>query len=189
MGLNAFSESSPTTYLYNVSRLLKSEVGQTRTYEFASDEPMDLDDSVASDIHGQVKFTLTNLGVIADVHASATLDLTCARCLEPGQSTISVQFQEEFQPEIDIATGLPSRTPRSEDAFSISQNHMVDLTEPLRQNLVLSIDLIPVCSRDCKGLCPTCGTNLNTETCACPPIKPPNPFEALQSLFSERQSN
>src|SRR5947209_2702782 len=107
---------------FNVSQLLKSDIGATRDYDFESDEPMDLDDSVARDIRGHVKFTLTNFGILAAVEARANLDLTCARCLEPFQTATTVSLEEEYQPLIDIATGLPSRTPRIDTAFVISQN-------------------------------------------------------------------
>jgi uncharacterized protein len=172
-----------STIQFNVSQLLKSDIGSTRWYDFAADEPLDLDGSIARQIRGHVKFTLTNFGILAAVEASALLDLTCARCLEPFQLPTSVAFDEEYQPLIDIATGLPSAAPRTADSSLISQNHTIDLGEAIRQALLLSMELIPVCKPDCQGLCPTCGVNLNIETCACPPAEEPSPFAVLQGLL------
>ncbi|HZS93335.1 MAG TPA: DUF177 domain-containing protein [Chloroflexota bacterium] len=173
------------TLEFNLSQLMKGAVGETRSYEISSDEPIDLDDATASDIHGAAKFTLTNFGVVAAVHADAQLDLVCARCLETFRGPTAVDFEEEYQPVIDIATGLPSKTPRNENAFSISPRHTIDLREALRQHLTLAVDLIPVCRPDCKGLCPTCGVNLNNETCACEPVEETGPFAALKTLLKD----
>ncbi|MBV9278997.1 MAG: DUF177 domain-containing protein, partial [Chloroflexi bacterium] len=68
-------------------------------------------------------------------------------------------------------------------AFSISQNHTIDLKEPLRQHLLLAVELMPLCRQDCRGLCPSCGVNLNVEQCACPPDEEPSPFAVLQGLL------
>lgn len=174
--------------LYNVSQLLKSDVGQARQYEFESDEPIDLEGDVANNLRGTVRFMLTNFGILARIHADATLHLTCARCLEPFQTPTAVDFEEEYQPLIDIATGLPFQGPRSDTAFTITQNHTIDLTEALRQHLLLAVEIIPVCRDDCRGLCQTCGVNLNLEQCACPPPEVASPFAVLQHLLVEAES-
>jgi uncharacterized protein len=171
--------------LFNVSQFLKADVGGIRTYDFSMDEPLDLDGDVATGICGTVKFTLNNFGILATVQAHADVHLTCARCLEPFQTPIDVAFQEEYRPVIDVATGMPSRLPESDTAFQISPNHMLDLGEAVRQQLLLGLEIIPVCGPECKGLCPTCGANLNTEQCACPPAEPTNPFAVLAALLTD----
>ena len=173
------------TLEFNLSQLMKAAVGETRAYDISSEEPIDLDGATARGIYGTAKFTLTNFGVVAAVHAVAQLDLVCARCLEAFHAPTSVDFEEEYQPVIDIVTGLPSKTPRNENAFSISPRHTIDLREALRQHLTLAVDLIPVCRPDCKGLCPSCGVNLNNETCACEPVEEAGPFAALETLLND----
>ncbi len=173
---------------FNVSQLLKSGIGQSRAYEFEADEPLVLGEESASDVHGHVRFMLTNFGIVANVDAHGLLHLNCSRCLEPFSSPVDMTFTEEYQPTIDIATGLPATTPHNDSAFEISQNHTIDLSEALRQHFVLAEEMIPVCREDCKGLCPTCGNNLNTDPCACPPAQEESPFLALQGLFADRDT-
>ncbi|MGH2442024.1 MAG: YceD family protein [Chloroflexota bacterium] len=171
---------------YNVAQFLKTDVGHVTTFDFQSDALMELDEAaVAGAIRGHAKFILTNLEILAQVDASAILHLTCARCLEPFRTPVTVDFEEEFQPSVDILTGSPLSAPSSDVIFTLTQNHTLDLREPLRQNLLLAIDMIPLCSGGCKGLCPTCGTNLNENTCACPTPEDPNPFRVLQELLTE----
>ena len=43
----------------------------------------------------------------------------------------------------------------------------IDLTNGLKENLLLAIPMKIACSKDCKGLCLTCGINLNEHKCAC----------------------
>lgn len=176
-----------TSLQYNVSQLLKGDVGEKRIYSFETDEVLDLDGNKAHQVHGTVKFTLTNFGVIAAVEAGATLDLTCARCLESFRLPVDVSFEDEYQPVIDIHSGLPSTAPRSDTAFTISPNHTIDLAEALRQQLLLTVEIIPVCRPDCKGLCATCGANLNLGPCVCPPSEEPSPFAALQGLLVDSE--
>lgn len=171
---------------FNVSQLLKSSVGGTRSYDFDGDAPIDLDgSSVADQIAGHAKFTLTNFGILAHVDAQASISLTCARCLEPFRSDVAVDFEEEYEPSIDIETGLPAAEAHTENAFFITSNHQIDLTEALRQHFLLAVEIVPVCRADCQGLCPTCGVNLNVETCGCPAPEPASPFAALQGLFPD----
>jgi uncharacterized protein len=177
------SGPEPVSLLFNVSQLLKSEIGQTRSYDFEGKEMLDLGDWSATEIRGHAKFTLTNFDILAHVGARGVLQLTCARCLESFTAPIDVQFDEEFVPSIDIQSGLPAGTPVSDVALPISSDHMIDLGEAIRQQFLLSMDLIPVCSPGCRGLCPSCGVTLNTETCLCPPQEPANPFEVLKGLI------
>ena len=175
---------------FNVSQLLKSEVGQSRAYDFQADEPIQLDESSSvSGVAGRVKFALTNFGVVATGEADGLLHLNCARCLEDFETPAHVSFNDEYRPTVDIGTGLASEVPHSETAFDISANHTIDLAEALRQHFLLTVDLIPVCRADCRGLCATCGVNLNNETCTCPPAEEPSPFAVLEGLLGDRESD
>jgi uncharacterized protein len=54
-----------------------------------------------------------------------------------------------------------------EDATTIDEHHVLDLTEVVRQALFLAMPMNPICKDDCAGLCPQCGSNLNQEQCQC----------------------
>ncbi|MFO7870161.1 MAG: DUF177 domain-containing protein [Kiritimatiellia bacterium] len=45
----------------------------------------------------------------------------------------------------------------------------VDLTDDAREAIILAFPNYPVCSSECRGLCPYCGTNLNVGKCGCKP--------------------
>lgn len=44
---------------------------------------------------------------------------------------------------------------------------LVDMTDDLREAVLLGMPSFPLCSQDCKGLCPVCGQDLNKEECEC----------------------
>jgi uncharacterized protein len=44
-----------------------------------------------------------------------------------------------------------------------------DLTDEMRETILLAFPSFPVCRESCKGLCAQCGANLNQESCACRP--------------------
>jgi uncharacterized protein len=51
--------------------------------------------------------------------------------------------------------------------ISYYRDDRIDLNELLREQFYLALPMKPLCRDDCKGLCPQCGTNLNTGACSC----------------------
>lgn len=55
-------------------------------------------------------------------------------------------------------------------AYEISEaTETVDVTPDIREDVLVQVPHYPVCSPECRGLCPQCGTNLNLASCACRP--------------------
>ena len=74
-----------------------------------------------------------------------------------------------------------------DDAFVTSieiseTTDFLDLTEEVREAIIFALPSYPVCSKTCKGLCMTCGKNLNTGTCACHEAGNVNRWGALDGL-------
>ena len=67
-----------------------------------------------------------------------------------------------------VVSGAPVALPQDPDAFSIDSQHVLDITEAIRQYAVLALPMKPLCKPDCQGLCPHCGRNLNEGQCSCP---------------------
>jgi uncharacterized protein len=67
--------------------------------------------------------------------------------------------------------------------FSFYQNERIELDELVLEQLELSLPIRILCQEDCKGLCAQCGTNLNVESCDCPPPIDPR-WQALAELKS-----
>lgn len=152
----------------NVAQLLRAPVGTSRSYEFQEDEP-DLAGELAlrSPIAGTIKLTRTSHGILADVRYTVDVEQECGRCLEPARSTIASEVSEEFLPSTNIVTGLPETMDASPDEPRVGPNHELDLTETIRQDIVVQQPLQPLCRADCPGLCPDCGRELQNGACTC----------------------
>lgn len=153
----------------NVAQLLKQPVGAVRQYELQ--EQLDLiDEGVVpvAPLIGTVHLLRTQRGVLVHLQARTQVQLACSRCLEPLTTPVEINFEEEFFPTIDIQSGLPIEAPEDDKAALIDANHVLDLGEMVRQYLLLSLPMHPLCREDCAGLCPHCGHNLNEGPCACP---------------------
>ena len=111
---------------------------------------------------------------------NGTLRQECRRCLEP----VSTRFAREL-----TMVFAPSRTPEAEDdgdvRFFKENAAELDLGMPVREELILSVDPYVVCDPDCRGLCPRCGANRNTETCACAGSESDPRWDALRAKRDE----
>ena len=99
----------------------------------------------------------------------ARLGLHCGRCLEP--------FVKELDEDLDLffmPHEAEADADEEEQEVELSDRDMVvayyeddriDLGEMVREQMLLALPLRRLCREDCRGLCPSCGTNRNTGTC------------------------
>jgi len=171
---------------FNVAQLLKEHSGETRQHTLHENiEQLDPDLTPLSTLDGTVLFIRTTEGALVTGGLHCSLELACARCLEPFSFPLRFTLEEEFHPTIDIATG--ATLPRTEDddpATQIDARHELDLTEVMRQNILLALPPHPVCRSGCLGLCPQCGKNLNEGPCDCKPDDIDPRFEKLKELLN-----
>lgn len=80
-------------------------------------------------------------------HLSAQVKCVCSRCLK--------ECVERVEKEFDL------RFPLDES------NQIIDITEVMREEIILDSPWKFLCKQDCKGLCPRCGMDLNKEKCKC----------------------
>jgi uncharacterized protein len=104
----------------------------------------------------------------------------CRRCLETVPGTLSAEVTMVF---------VPSDSPGAEDdgdarVFDARASEL-ELIEPMREEVVLAIDPYVVCDPKCKGLCPRCGVNRNTDTCECAEEEIDPRWDALRALQKE----
>jgi uncharacterized protein len=172
---------------YNVSQLLKEHVGATRQYQLHQDI-VELDPSLKplTALNGTVDMLRTNEGILVRADLHTTVELTCSRCLAQFAMPIRFKMEEEFRPTVDIVTGarLPV-TDEMDEATMIDANHLLDLSELVRQDLTLALPLVPLCRNDCRGLCPNCGTNWNESECDCSSETMDPRFQILRQLLDE----
>lgn len=109
-------------------------------------------------------------GLLATGTVDGGWDGLCRRCLGPVRGELHVPVQELFEP-----------SPRDGESYPLG-HHTVDLEPLAREALTLALPLAPLCSPDCRGLCPTCGADLNQRDCDCPPVEADHRWSALDEL-------
>lgn len=87
------------------------------------------------------------------------LSLICDRCAKPFQREKAVEYETLLA--FELANG------ESDDIVELSQDGELELDELMLEVFLLEMDTKNLCSQDCKGLCPGCGADLNTEQCRC----------------------
>lgn len=175
---------------YNVAQLLKEHSGQTRRYTLHEDiQHLDPDIVPLSALNGTLELIRSADGIFVLGNLRASLELTCVRCLTPFALPLQFALEEEFRPTIDIATGatLPIAND-DEQATRIDAHHEIDLTEVIRQNILLAIPARPLCRSQCAGLCPICGKDLNEGPCNCQRAEPDPRLAKLKEWLNEDES-
>ena len=133
------------------------------------------------------KFTLMNLDDAISVQfedINLSVEMECERCLKAYSEKIKIPSADRiFELEAPVDIEDPN------DIFLIDRKTFeIDLTEPLRQEIILHFPAIPVCSSGCQGICPLCGTNRNSKKCDCQEEKAEEhkPLAALKDLFKDQ---
>ncbi|MGH9207283.1 MAG: YceD family protein [Acidimicrobiales bacterium] len=112
-------------------------------------------------------------GILATGTISAAWGGECRRCLTPTQGHIAVRVRELFE----LGGG-------SEESYSLAGDQL-DLEPMARDAVVLELPLAPLCSNECRGLCPGCGVNRNETSCSCV-VAPDRRWAALDALKEGR---
>ena len=171
--------------IYNVAQLMKSPVGTSLTADIHEENvQLDEDLKVVGPIVGKVRMRRVNQGLLVDGAVDVPLELTCTRCLKQFEQTMHILLEERFYPTIDIVTGMPLPPFEEEDVFPIDDHHLIDLTEAIRQAVLLELPMVTLCQEDCAGLCSQCGHDLNLGPCACKP-EIDERFSALSALLQK----
>lgn len=167
---------------------IAQRVGKQMFYEV--DEPASsIDDvPVQSAIRGHLRFTNTGdlLLVRGELHTS--VEMECSRCLRLFEMPLICEVEEQV--ELRAIAARPFEhlqvtiIPEEGDTLFLEGN-LLDLTELIRQMVLVSLPIKPLHSPDCKGLCPTCGADLNEGECSCErPVGHPA-FAALDHLLAQ----
>jgi uncharacterized protein len=145
-----------------------------------------------------VSLDLTNVeGLVAVTGVlEGTIIRECVRCLKEYEDPLAFSLRAAFVPEPKSTPRHPKRVdPRkarteivesepeeeSDDQYQY-QGNQLELASMLREHVILSAPMQPLCSDDCLGLCARCGKNLNEGPCQCA-VEPPIPtFRVVQDI-------
>jgi uncharacterized protein len=115
-------------------------------------------------------------------HVESTLTLACGRCLDDISLPVDLPFDLMYLPhQANVGEG---EVEVEDDDLTTAyyQNDEIDLGQLVLEQFYLALPMKPLCRESCRGLCPECGTNLNTATCTCVREWTDPRLEALKAL-------
>jgi uncharacterized protein len=163
--------------------MLKVDLGQlARKKRLLIDATVPADDAlfhgVIFEMRGPLEVRLEAQQAGNDVLVRGTLEgeaeLACRRCLE----AVTVPLSEEVA--LLFREGVSEADAEAAEMYPLPEKGLeLDLTNAIREHLVLAVPEFVICQEECKGLCPSCGTNLNENTCSCEPEQVDHRWAAL----------
>ncbi len=98
---------------------------------------------------------------------NAVLWLFCARCLEPFHYPLDITIDYVLIPKHQMPKEEGLRLKNKDMEIEFFNGTELDIDHVINEQIFLNIPIKPLCHRNCVGLCPYCGTNLNKKRCNC----------------------
>lgn len=159
-------------FLLDVGDLL-AHPGETRSFALTAEMEAAIEHArIAGPItlEGRLEGLTDGVYLVARVEAPA--HVTCNRCLTEWEEDLEFDLRQLFAREPD------------EDGYGIDA-HWIDVEGPVHDEVMLALPLVPLCRDDCKGICATCGADLNTAPCQGHEAVEASPFGALKDLLPD----
>jgi uncharacterized protein len=110
------------------------------------------------------------------------IEVACRRCLEPVRVAVKDEAHALFAEDGDDEADDP-------DVYVIpSHAHSVDIRPAVREQWLLIVPGFAVCREECRGLCPSCGADLNANPCNCDPAATDGRWDALRAARPDTRS-
>jgi uncharacterized protein len=116
------------------------------------------DVKLGESVHIDLKIEYIEEMIIVSGVVSGKYHAVCGRCLADIDEKFNIDFRENFLHLSDIG--------EDSDDYKYEGGH-IELASPLIDNILLDLPSAMLCKKDCRGLCISCGKNLNNGDCSC----------------------
>lgn len=136
----------------NVGFIVGQSIGYLREIPIEFPELHLPPDLHLKELSGGVFITRTPQGLLVQVQLHATTPAECGRCLTVFEQPLQIDFTDLY---------AFTKKSVSESGLILPESGVIDLAPLVREYMLLEIPINPLCSPDCKGLCPICGERLD----------------------------
>jgi uncharacterized protein len=130
--------------------------------------------------------------IVADIRLrgqfAGKFEVPCARCVEPVEIPLTAEFDLIFRPAAADREATERSITAQETEIGYYLKDSLLLEDVLREQVLLTLPVRTLCKPDCKGLCPRCGENRNSQACSCEDGPSDPRWEALSGLRSRIKS-
>jgi uncharacterized protein len=146
----------------NVERIKDSE-GETLLFREEVDLPcIDKEEiSFAGPVNIEIELISSGKKIQAEGTIQAVIRRPCDRCLSPVEFLVEAPFKEIY-----FSTGT-NQNNVMQDEWIPFKNEIIDIEPEVIKSLIMALPMKVLCEQNCRGLCPSCGQNLNIEKCGC----------------------
>ncbi len=126
-------------------------------------------------INVKANYQFDGEGIAVSGSFSGKAKTVCARCLKEVLFPVNFEFTEYYKK-------------KQEDGIYTYEGEIIDLVRMLEDNVIINLPVKVLCDEDCKGLCSSCGKNLNEGECGCKnEADESNPFYKLSKLYDNEE--
>jgi uncharacterized protein len=176
--------------LLDLSQMREARDHIERTFD-ASALPASADEALRVDAPVHLAFDISKdarqFHLVGRVQS--TLALVCGRCLDPIAMPVDLPFDLLYLPHQETAVEGEVEVEDDDLTTGYYEDEQIDLGQLVLEQFYLALPMKPLCRESCRGLCPECGTNLNTGTCSCVREWTDPRLEGLRSLLDKGDRN
>jgi uncharacterized protein len=140
-------------------------------------------DAVSSPVSARLKIEKLGAEIIVKGDLTVGIKLQCSRCLKDFYKTVSVPVDAVYHPIEELKDENGREVKNEELDLDFYSGDELDLSDLLKEQIVLNTPMKPLCNELCKGICPGCGVDLNSGNCVCSVINSDTRFEGLKKLL------
>ncbi|MEO0255548.1 MAG: DUF177 domain-containing protein [candidate division WOR-3 bacterium] len=122
------------------------------------------------------------------LHVKGFGTLICARCLDEFQFFFNEDYTYNVFLGKDPSISKKEYNISDKDVASIYvENYELNVLPLIKEIVLLTIPMKPLCKENCKGLCPVCGANLNNKNCGHETKETYSPFTYLLKRIEKKE--
>lgn len=143
--------------------------------------------NILSPVHAFIRVDKKDSEIFFKGAASVTVQQQCSRCLKVFDTEMKIDIDTLYRPskEINLEEHYELKSDELDTAFY--KNDEIDLNDLLKEQILLNLPMKPLCSEQCKGLCPKCGADLNTTQCSCEIFEVDERLAVLKQLLKRKE--
>jgi len=142
-------------------------------------------DTILSPISARLKIMKIGSEVIVRGEVMADVNLQCSRCLLDFEYKLSVPVDVVYHPLEELKGEDRHEIMVGELDMDFYSGEEMDIIMLAKEQIALQIPMKPLCTNLCKGICLTCGKNLNTGDCTCAEKETDSRFVILKKLLDK----
>ncbi|CAN5247201.1 DUF177 domain-containing protein [soil metagenome] len=105
-------------------------------------------------VKGNLKKGIAQTDVEGEIFAD--IEIECSRCLTSAESSLEIVFDAAFVTPENYTEAKEAELGVEDLEVSIIEDDQIDLTELVREQILLNLPTQIFCQENCQGLCPKC---------------------------------